>query len=435
MNSEKSNNLKQFKFRLLNSKLFNDSFWAIFGNFAGKGLSLLAGIFIAKILGKDIFGEFSIIKGTVISFSMLSTFGLGYSSTKFISEQITDKSSLVTDTIKSVLTITFLFSSIIGAIIYKFSNDIALALLNAPQLNIILKIVSLWIIFNALTTSQIGILSGLGKFRSLAKINILVGFFLFCLSIFLTYFFRLFGAVYALLISQIINFILNSFSIQKSIQGFPKSSKRNLELNFKILKFSIPVTLQELLYGFSTWLTSIIFVQYLDYGQLGLYNAAIQISSIILYIPGILRNVILNHFSKTNSNKSYQILLFKRVIFFNLVVTMIPVLFVIIFGQKITEFYGTSYQGLEILLILSSITTIFASIGNVLTQYYLSIGKNWTIFFFRAYRDIIGLLTFLLIVNYFSLENATKTLLILNLIFQSTFVLLLMINIKKYNCE
>lgn len=427
--------LKEFKYRLLNSRLFKDSFWAIFGNFAGKGLSLLAGILIAKILGKDIFGEFSIIKGTVISFSMLSTFGLGYSSTKFISEQIIYKSSLVTDTIRSVLTTTFLFSSIIGAIIYIFSNDIALSLLNAPKLNTVLKIVSLWIIFNALTTSQIGILSGLGKFRSLAKINILVGFLLFCLSISLTYFFQLIGAICALLISQIINFILNSFSIQKSIQGFPKSTKQNLDLSSKILKFSIPVTLQELLYSFSTWLTSIIFVQYLDYGQLGLYNAAIQISSIILYIPGILRNVILNHFSKTNSDQSYQILLLKRVIYFNIVVTMIPVLFVILFSQKISEFYGSSYQGLEILIILSSINTIFASISNVFTQYYLSIGKNWTIFFFRAYRDIIGLLTFLIFINYFLLENAAKTLLILNLIFQSTFVLLLMINIKKSNCE
>ena len=42
------------KHRLLQSKLFKDSFWAVFGNGLGNALLLLAGILIARFLGKDL---------------------------------------------------------------------------------------------------------------------------------------------------------------------------------------------------------------------------------------------------------------------------------------------------------------------------------------------------------------------------------------------
>lgn len=39
---------------LIHSKLFHDSFWTILGNALGKGLTVLGGIIIASLLGKEI---------------------------------------------------------------------------------------------------------------------------------------------------------------------------------------------------------------------------------------------------------------------------------------------------------------------------------------------------------------------------------------------
>ena len=72
--------------RLKGSDLAKDSFWALFGNFIGKGLSLIAGIAVARFLGSEVYGEYGIIKSTLIMIAIFSSFGLGITATKFIAE-------------------------------------------------------------------------------------------------------------------------------------------------------------------------------------------------------------------------------------------------------------------------------------------------------------------------------------------------------------
>ncbi len=51
-------NIQKLKTQIINSQLAKDSFWAIFGNVVGKGLSMIAMIIIARILGKNDYGEY-----------------------------------------------------------------------------------------------------------------------------------------------------------------------------------------------------------------------------------------------------------------------------------------------------------------------------------------------------------------------------------------
>lgn len=425
--------LKNFYNKLKQNKLFRDSFWAIWGNFLGKGLSLLAGIFIAKLLGRDVFGEFSIIKNTVLSFSIMSTFGLGYSTTKFIAENKLEKFHLIPGIILKSKIITLIFSSLIGLIILFNSPAIALNILNASHLMNALRLVSIWIILNAFTTTQIGILSGLGLFKNLAKINTLTGIFLFLTSLTFSYYFSLTGAISALIISQAFNLLLNEILIQRFLRNKFKGNydKRVSLENIKLLIYSLPITIQEFIYTFSGWLSSIIVINYSTYGQLGLYNAAMQISSIILYVPGILRNVMLSHFSENSNNPIYQRLILKRIIIINLFITTIPIIITIVFSSKIASFYGSTYSTLNSLLIVASIGTIFSVLGNIYTQLLLSLNKNWQIFFFRFYRDFFALISFFFLIKLDLKMEPSILLIINNLFFQATFVIIIIFYLKK----
>ena len=62
--------------RIRQSPLFKDSMWSLIGSTVGRGLSLIAGILVARFLGKDIYGEYGIIKTTLIYIEIFSTFGL-----------------------------------------------------------------------------------------------------------------------------------------------------------------------------------------------------------------------------------------------------------------------------------------------------------------------------------------------------------------------
>lgn len=83
--------ISDFKDRLLNSKLFKDSFWAVFGNGIGNALLLLSGILIARFLGKDLYGEYGVVKTTMFYVASFATFGLGFTSTKYIAQYVNEK--------------------------------------------------------------------------------------------------------------------------------------------------------------------------------------------------------------------------------------------------------------------------------------------------------------------------------------------------------
>ena len=68
-------------YRIKKSQLFKDSFWAISGNGISYGLLLLGGIFIARFLGKDLYGEYGVIKTTMFNIASIATFGLNFTST------------------------------------------------------------------------------------------------------------------------------------------------------------------------------------------------------------------------------------------------------------------------------------------------------------------------------------------------------------------
>ena len=68
------------------SKLAGDSFWALFGNGLGNLLIMVSGILIARLLGKDLYGQYGVVKSTMFYIASFSCFGMGVTSTKYVSQ-------------------------------------------------------------------------------------------------------------------------------------------------------------------------------------------------------------------------------------------------------------------------------------------------------------------------------------------------------------
>jgi O-antigen/teichoic acid export membrane protein len=329
--------------KLKQSSLFKDSLWSLIGSVLGKGLSLIAGIAVARFLGKDIYGEYGIIKSTLMNIAIFSTFGLGYTATKFVAESKLNSKQNIKQIVLLVTYITLSVSIFLSISLFVFSKSVAVYL-NAEHLSLSLKIFSVTIIFNALTTVQIGILAGFNEFKFIARNNTLVGIITFLLSIVLTYLWDIEGALLALLFSNIINCILNNIVVRKQLKLYPSAVYFSSIVIKKMLSFSFPVALGEGLYSLSSWINILLLVKLSTYGEIGLYSAATQWSAIILFIPGVLRNVTLSHLSGTNQNPIYHKKIFKIMITVNFISTFILFLFVFLFSGYISSFYGESFS-------------------------------------------------------------------------------------------
>lgn len=376
---------KHFIKRLCESKLFKDSSWALIGSVLGKGLSLIAGITVARLLGKEIYGEYGMIKSTLINISIFSTLGLGYTGTRFIAKFMQENPSYVLSTINKILRITFCFSSVIFLFVFLFASDIALYL-EVPETTNAFRVAAFIILFNAFNTAQTGILAGFKDFRATAINGAIVGVCTFVFSTLLTYFFGLDGSLLALLLSQIIGTLLNAVSINKSKKDL-SDQQHYLNGTRDLLSFSIPVALQEFLYTAVVWTSSVFMVKFSSYEEMGLLGAVSQWIAIIAFVPGVLKNVALSHFS-SDGNKS----LFNRMLQINFAATFVPYIFVVIFSGLITAMYGLKYDGLTIVLIIGTAQPIFTSLSTVIIYEFIARSKTWLMFFVRLIREASNLL-------------------------------------------
>lgn len=393
--------IRSLWYRLRGSSLFRDSFWALFGNAAGKGLALIAGIAIARFLGSEEYGEYGLIKGTLLSIAIFSSFGLGYTATKFIAESRLSDMDRVRNIHRVNLVITILSSALIAIVVSLFAQPIAVWLKDS-NLSGTLRWSAIAIVFNAIITTQTGELSGFRAYKIIARNNIISGLITFLFIAPAAYFGGLRWAIIALVISLLSNCIINTHSIRQILKREERtlSKKFPKKLAREILTFSFPIALQESTYSIASWIGMAMMIRLASYSTLGVYSASSQWMAVMLFIPGALRNVALSHLSENASNTSASKSIGNRLLLVNFIFTFIPFVIIAILSKWIATLYGPSFDKMPLVLNVCIFTAVISSMTNVLTQDMIAHGKNWYLFWTRLIRDSLSL-----IISYTAVTN------------------------------
>ena len=133
----------------LNRKIFSQSFWIVLGNVISKFTLLIATIFMAKYLDKEEYGQFGIIKSTILMFAMFAGMELGMTATKFIAQYRFSQKRKLERIVGMSTFFAIVISILISFLIYLFAIPIAHQI-NAPNLNAEIKI-SAFILFFSLS--------------------------------------------------------------------------------------------------------------------------------------------------------------------------------------------------------------------------------------------------------------------------------------------
>ena len=380
--------------KIRHNAIAKDSSWAVIGSAMGRGLSMVAGIVIARLLGAEVYGEYGMIKSTLAYVAAFSTFGLGYTATKYIAQCKSDNPVAIGRIIASSTNITLTMSCIMAALLLLFADKIA----SNPNIVPALRYTALLIVCNAVNTTQQGLLAGFKDFRTIAINNTIVGIITFVLASLLTYRFGLDGALAALFISMLIQCILNQFAVRRLYRSIAHAAGLTGTIGFKqmgerwaltkeLIVFSFPIALQECVYAASCWLRLFLIARLAGYDELGLYTAADQWFIMILFVPGMLRNVILSHLSSSADDRRTHTQTFSLMLKINIAATAIPAAIIAIGSPIICDMYGHSFNGFTIVLLIAVVTSIFGCIANVYTQEFISRGKNWILLLGYIVRD------------------------------------------------
>ncbi len=367
-------------------RIASGTFWSLTGSIFGKAIMLLSGIICARILEKEQYGEFGMLRSTILMFMVFGLAGLGITATKFISEYRTKKDSKRIASIYQISVILiFILASISSTVYYFLSDYIAEVRLSSPHLILAIKYGVILLFFSILDGLQNGILSGFESFKSLAQINLYSSICKGGTSVLGAYFYGVDGAILGLGLGFSLQCFMNHFFIRKELQ------KEQIHLSIKYLKledfqifykFGVPLALASILYGPIFWYIKEMLVKTNGYETLAIYEVADQWRLIILFVPLTISQIVLPILSSVlnQGEKTYWKVL-KLNLGINMLVSFLISLVVCLFSGLIMSFYGKEFNDHWTISLLA-LSTIFGSASHILGLAIAARDKAWTHFFF-----------------------------------------------------
>lgn len=357
------------------------AFWSFTGTALAKFLVLVAGIFCARILGKQGYGEFGMVRSTISLFVTIGFAGLGLTATKYISEY----RKTAKERIGSIVYLTNGFALFMGilitAIILLISPYLACDILDAPHLIDDLRVGALLLFVTVINGAQVGVLSGFENFKVIA-LNTLWGSIAECSFMLLgAWFYGVFGAILGYGVGFAVLYTFNRISINRllDIEGISVSRRNFNKTDLSLLyKFSLPAALSSMMVVPTYWIVRSMLVRHNGFEELAVYEAADHWKIIILFIPSAISQVVLPILSSSlgeGKNKFWKIL--KLNILLNAGVATVLALLVGCCSALIMGLYGNGYEDTCTLIILA-ISTIFNSIATVVGLSISSRAKMWT---------------------------------------------------------
>lgn len=378
----------------LGYRLASGFFWSIIGAFFSRIIGLLSSVFIARMLGKEGFGELGIIHSTVGLFAVFASLGMGMTAAKYVAEYREKDPARAGRIIGLCSLLAWVTGLIIMCVVVVLAPWLAAQTLAAPHLKSSIRLGSFMLLFGAVSAAQNGELNGLEAFRSSAVIGVICSIISFPMTIFGVWLFGLQGAVVALVVSEGFSAILKFLSLRV------EARKVDIPLGWSgvwqeaeiVWKFSIPAILSGIMVAPVTWLANAMIVNCPNgYAAMGIFNAANQWKTAIVFLPTLLAGVALpmltNLRAKADGN-SYRQFLWTN-LKLNLLSSFVIGTPIALFASWIMSGYGEGFaEGSQVLVILCIVSVITTTL-NVVGQAIASEGRMWNGFFLNSIWAIV----------------------------------------------
>lgn len=377
--------------------------WSFTGTALAKFIVLVAGIACAHVLGKHEYGQFGMVRSTISLFVVFGFAGMGLTATKFISEYKKDHK----ERIPSIYLLTNGFAILTGLLvaiaILFLAPTIADRTLNAPELVVPLRVGALLLFVTVINGAQQGTLAGFENFKAIA-LNTLIGSIAESVLMLIGgYYWGVTGAVLGFGSGFIVLYVANNISIRKNFLSY--GLERRLSLFDKkdlhlLYKFSLPAMLSSLMVAPVFWIVRTMLVNYTNFEELAVYEAADQWKVIILFIPAAVSHValpILSSLVNDSQERYWKTLRYN--ILLNASISAIFALIVCLCSSFIMHFYGKGYTD-PMPLVYLVLSTIFTSISTVVGISIQSQSKMWTGFGFNLFWGLMVIGFSYLFLNY-----------------------------------
>jgi O-antigen/teichoic acid export membrane protein len=351
--------------------------WNTLGSVAAQGGSFLGSVVIARVIGKQLFGQYSLVQSTAVALTWLSSLGLGVTATKYVSEYRhtqPEKAGRILGLSSAVAVLTSLCSA---AALIIFASLV----LPDPTLIPELRLSAIYVFFITLNGYQIGAMAGLEAFRSMATINLFYGP-AFLLSTWLLA--SRFGFRGAILTQG-----LGAFLLWASYQFALRSdcAAANIAIRYKgawreraaLIHFSIPATLSGISGSIAIWWCNLELAKHSGYSELAVFAAANNLRLMVMFLPALIARVtapVLNNLLVGGDLTAYR-RTFWEALALNTAIAVGLSAILAIFGKNILRLFGKDFAGSTSFILIFLGAVIIEVLASNLYQAIFSSGSLW----------------------------------------------------------
>ena len=365
----------------LGMRLARGAFWFLAGAVISRGLALVACILVARMLGKEGFGELGIIQSTVGMFGVFAGFGLGLTATKYIAEFRGKNPQKAGRILALSGCVSWATGGVASFALVLLAPWLAEDTLAAPHLGPLLKASAVLLLLSTVNGAQTGALSGFEAFRTIAWVNILAGVSAFPLMVVGTWHWGLKGAVWGLTGSAAVNWLLNHWALRReaAVAGVRLWSAHWWSESPALWHLAVPNLLSSLFVALGHWFSSLLLVgQPQGYAQMGLLAASTNWRTMILFLPGIVAQSTFPVFAGCQDRQSAKLVvrwaLGSTLATAGLVSVVLACCTPLVVGA-----YGSAFSDLRPVFLLSLLVAVMGALSGTAQCLLCAKGRAWPV--------------------------------------------------------
>lgn len=278
----------------LAARFFAGIRWNTVASVATQGSTYGVGLLLARLLGREAFGEYAIILNTIVTAAIVAQVGTSATATKHIAEFRTSQKERAGRILGLCLLMAGTVTGLLALVLVGTSRQVASVLFHAPQLSTSIVIAAGMLVFVALSGTRSSALAGLEDYRGIAFAGIAGALASVVFSAAGAKWLGLNGTLFGLTVASAIQWLILRTRLRRELERQSIAvSYSHLDTERSIIvRFALPAAFSGLFSMPALWFANTLLVRQHDgFSAMAIYSAAATTKVLMLFVPNIINGV------------------------------------------------------------------------------------------------------------------------------------------------
>jgi O-antigen/teichoic acid export membrane protein len=357
--------------------------WSVVGNGLARGLSALATFAVARVLGKESFGAFSVVQLTIATTAMLVGLQVGTTATRYIAEYRGSAPARALAVIR-LSDIIAAGAGIFAALcLFASSGWISSSVLGKPELSRLIQLAAPGVFCTLFSGVQLGVLAGLEDFKTYAFVNGIGNGCIFVFTIAGSRTSGVAGAIGGWVLGNICLCVCGFLALRDVRQRLSPNNSPPPSLFSErhiLFSYSLPTFIASFVLGPVLLRCNALMMKTHSLADVGLYSAADRFRLLLLFLPAASMSTlfpILSNLRGTSDHAGYKSAVWAASAM-SIIVLALPALALAVRSRSVlTMAFGPSFGAAAPILSILCAAAVGESANMILGHVLLTSGMVW----------------------------------------------------------